>query len=124
MDANELITAFVHEFDAPVPDLDRVASYFTEDAVYHNIPMAPVRGARAIKEALTPMLTSMPSAGWELLHQVASDHVVMNERIDRFTVGGRTIAIPVVGVFEVRDGKITAWRDYFDLAMFQKQLAG
>jgi limonene-1,2-epoxide hydrolase len=32
--------------------------------------------------------------------------------------------LPVAGVFEVRDGKIAAWRDYFDLATFTKQLGG
>ena len=38
-------------------------------------------------------------------------------------MGGKTIAIPVTGVFQVRDGKIAAWRDYFDLKQFQAQLA-
>jgi limonene-1,2-epoxide hydrolase len=33
----------------------------------------------------------------------------------RRTDGGE-LALPVMGVFEVRDGRIAAWRDYFDLA--------
>ncbi len=28
-----------------------------------------------------------------------------------------------MGAFELRDGKICAWRDYFDLAQFQRQMA-
>ena len=36
-------------------------------------------------------------------------------------LGGKDIALPVAGVFEVRDGKIAAWRDYFDLATWQRQ---
>jgi len=47
--------------------------------------------------------------------------VVLTERV-RFVVGGKEIALPVAGVFEVRDGKIAAWRDYFDMASYQQQL--
>jgi len=46
----------------------------------------------------------------------------MNERVDRFKIGDKLVAIPVTGVFEVRAGKIAAWRDYFDLATWQNQL--
>ncbi|MEX0783879.1 MAG: limonene-1,2-epoxide hydrolase family protein [Dehalococcoidia bacterium] len=121
---NDTITAFVREFDAAEPDADKLASYFTEDAVYHNIPMQPVNGREAIKAALGGMKAMMLSAGWEVIHQVADGDVVMNERIDRFTVQGRPVEVEVMGVFELRDGKIAAWRDYFDLAGFQKSMAG
>jgi limonene-1,2-epoxide hydrolase len=36
---------------------------------------------------------------------------------------GQWLDLPVMGVFEVKDGKIAAWRDYFDAQMFEKQLA-
>jgi limonene-1,2-epoxide hydrolase len=49
--------------------------------------------------------------------------VVMNERTDRFKIGPKWVEAPVMGIFELRDGKIAAWRDYFDLAGFQKQMA-
>jgi limonene-1,2-epoxide hydrolase len=39
-------------------------------------------------------------------------------------MGEKWIEIPLTGVFEVKNGKIALWRDYFDLAMFQKSLAG
>ena len=64
----------------------------------------------------------MQSAGWEVKHQVAGGDVVMNERVDRFKVGGKDVSVRVVGVFELRGGKIAAWRDYFDLAEFQNQM--
>jgi limonene-1,2-epoxide hydrolase len=47
--------------------------------------------------------------------QVASDTTVLNERTDRFGVKGKWSGVDVAGVFEVRDGKITLWRDYFDM---------
>ena len=33
---------------------------------------------------------------------------------------GNTVELPVTGVFEVVDGKITAWRDYFDMSALVK----
>jgi limonene-1,2-epoxide hydrolase len=38
-------------------------------------------------------------------------------------VGDKTIALPVMGAFEVDDdGKITAWRDYFDMQQWTSQM--
>jgi len=31
--------------------------------------------------------------------------------------------LPVMGTLTVEDGKITVWRDYFDLTSFERQLA-
>jgi limonene-1,2-epoxide hydrolase len=42
--------------------------------------------------------------------------------VDRFIFGDRALSIPVMGAFEIRDGKISAWRDYFDMASFTRQL--
>lgn len=40
---------------------------------------------------------------------------VMNERFDHVTLdGGRPAAVRICGVFEIKDGQIKAWRDYFD----------
>ena len=41
----------------------------------------------------------------------------MNERTDHITRDGKTTALPLMGVFEVRDGKIALWKDYFDVGM-------
>jgi limonene-1,2-epoxide hydrolase len=47
--------------------------------------------------------------------QVANGTTVLNERTDRFGKGGTWVSVAVAGVFEVRDGRITLWRDYFDM---------
>ena len=49
--------------------------------------------------------------------------VVLTERVDVFELPDKTIELPVMGTFEVRDGKIAAWRDYFDLQQYMNQLA-
>ena len=117
----DVVTAFMAEFDAEHPDPEALIAYFTEDAVYHNMPMAPAEGAEAVAEALKGV-SQMTSRGWEVLHQAANGDVVLNERVDRFLMGDKEVSVQVCGVFELRDGKIARWRDYFDMASFQKQM--
>lgn len=120
-DAATIVSAFMAEFDAEHPDPDTLASYFTDDAVYHNMPMAPAEGIEAVKAALAGV-SQMTSRGWEVLHQAADGNVVLNERIDRFDMGGTEVAVQVMGIFEIREGKIARWRDYFDMPSFQNQI--
>ncbi|MGH9080662.1 MAG: limonene-1,2-epoxide hydrolase family protein [Acidimicrobiales bacterium] len=44
--------------------------------------------------------------------------------MDTFHVGEKVASLPVMGTFEIRDGKISAWRDYFDLAQITAMLSG
>ena len=117
----EVVTAFIREWDVEHPDVDTLASYFTDDAVYHNMPMAPSEGIEAVREALAGV-AGLTSRGWEIVYQAVNGDVVLNERVDRFHMRGKEVAGQVCGVFEVRDGKIARWRDYFDVAAFQAQL--
>ena len=117
----EVVTAFMNEFDAEHPDAGALIAYFTEDAVYHNMPMEPAVGIEAVGEALKGV-SQMTSRGWEVVHQAANGDVVLNERVDRFLMGDKEVAVLVCGVFELREGKIARWRDYFDLASFQAQM--
>ena len=103
---------FVHP-----PDPEELASYFTEDAVYHNIPMAAVQGRAAIKEFIAGFLAAFDGIDFQIHRQVSDGAVVMNERTDvMHRKGGGEVPLPVMGVFEVVDGQIAAWRDYFDMA--------
>jgi limonene-1,2-epoxide hydrolase len=99
------------------PDPEALAGYFTEDAVYHNIPMAAVQGREAIKEFIAGFLAAFDGIDFQIHRQVSDDRVVMNERTDvMHRKGGGEVPLPVMGVFEVVDGRIAAWRDYFDMA--------
>ena len=46
----------------------------------------------------------------------------MTERVDVFSLPGKTFELPVMGAFEVSDGKINAWRDYFDINQFTSRM--
>lgn len=52
----------------------------------------------------------------DVVNLLSEGRVVMVERVDYLAAPDRTISVPMAGVFEVRDGQITAWRDYFDLS--------
>ena len=67
--------------------------------------------------------TSPPSPSSVRSARRGTGSTVLTERVDRFLMNGQPIALPVMGTFEVRGGKIAAWRDYFDLADYQRQLA-
>jgi limonene-1,2-epoxide hydrolase len=112
---DELVTEFCKKWLSADPD--ELASYFTEDAVYHNIPMEPVHGRQAIKEFIAGFTAGFDGIDFRVHRQISDGNVVMNERTDvmRRKDGGQ-IPLPVTGVFEVVDGRIGAWRDYFDLA--------
>lgn len=115
----QTVEAFMAAFmDAwPVGDAARVASFFSDDAAYHNGPLAPVRGRSAIRATVAEFMALGGAVDVEVVHVVDDGPLVMIERVDRFTTAdGGSGALPVAGVFEVRDGLITAWRDYFDLA--------
>ncbi|MFI5351870.1 MAG: limonene-1,2-epoxide hydrolase family protein [Candidatus Binatales bacterium] len=103
-------------------NLDEIMGYFTDDAVYHNIPMPPAKGKDAIRATISSFLPMATAVEFKILKSLAAGNVVMNERVDIFQMGPKRIELPVAGVFEVNGGKIAAWRDYFDLAMWTKQM--
>ena len=115
-DPDALVTQFCAAW--PRMDADELASYFTEDGVYHNIPMEPAVGRAAVHDLLRGLGTMISAIRFEVHRQVTSGSVVMNERTDHITMGDRVVALPVVGVFEIDNGRIRAWRDYFDMAQF------
>jgi limonene-1,2-epoxide hydrolase len=95
-------------------DTERILECFTEDAVYHSVPLSPIVGKEAIG-AFVRRFEGVPPGRLVVHHQVATDQVVMNERTDTITRNGVLVELPICGVFEIRDGRISAWREYFDL---------
>lgn len=121
MDAKDTVSKFCAA--AARRDTKELGAYFTDDAVYHNIPIAPVTGRDAIVATLEQFIAPATSVEFEMLAIASTGNVVLTERIDRFVMNGKTIAIPVMGTFELTaDGKITAWRDYFDMQQFMSQM--
>jgi limonene-1,2-epoxide hydrolase len=118
----KLVTDFCQSWSRK--NVEDILSYLTDDIFYHNIPMEPMVGKAAVRKFVEPFLKDAESAVFEIKHTTSAGNVVMNERVDRFVMGPKKIELPVAGVFEVRNGKIAAWRDYFDLESFTKQTGG
>ncbi|MEE3330188.1 MAG: limonene-1,2-epoxide hydrolase family protein [Myxococcota bacterium] len=112
----------------PSMDVDKIMSFFSDDAVYTNIPIEPANeGVEAIRKTIEGFIGMAKRIEFVVHHCTEnSDGVVMNERTDRFLLandsGERWAEAPVMGIFEIRDGKISAWRDYFDMAMFMSAM--
>jgi limonene-1,2-epoxide hydrolase len=100
--------------------IDTLLTFFTDDALYHNMPMEPVTGKDGIREVMN-LFVPAEDLEAEVLNLAVRGNVVFTERVDRMTIGGKRVVLPCAGVFEIRDGKIAAWRDYFDLATWQRQ---
>ena len=105
-------------------DIDELLGYFTEDAIYHNIPVDPAKGHDAIRAVMMLFVPMSKEITFEIKHLAEEGNVVLTERIDRFVMEGGTIELPVMGVFEVQGGKIKAWRDYFDMQQYMSQIPG
>ena len=118
-DAKQVVRDFCTAWESL--DQERILAAFTDDAVYHNMPMAAATGKEAIAGVLTMILGQAKSAKFEIKHIVADGDTVLTERVDTFMMGDKKIALDVMGTFELRDGKIAAWRDYFDMAQWTKQ---
>jgi limonene-1,2-epoxide hydrolase len=104
-------------------DPDKIAEFFTDDAVYHNIPMDPLTGRDTIKSFIAGFAGGAEQIDFRVRNIVASGDVVLTERVDVFVMPSGKVELPVMGTFEVRDGKIAAWRDYFDMKQFMDQMS-
>ncbi|MHB1787052.1 MAG: limonene-1,2-epoxide hydrolase family protein [Acidimicrobiales bacterium] len=118
----EFIATFIAAW--PEGDATKLGSFFSEDAIYHNMPLEPIRGRGAVLAALAAFMGMGGQVGVDITHLVADGAIVMTERVDHFIGTETTISLPVMGIFEVHDGAITAWRDYFDLNQFTSQRPG
>jgi limonene-1,2-epoxide hydrolase len=123
MTPDEVVTALVRACEAR--DMDAVLSLVSDDIEYDNVPIGPVHGPDGVRSVLSGGVTAAAEqVEWVVHRQVAAGSTVMNERTDRFLVDGRWIEIPIAAVFEVHDGRVTLWRDYFDLETYRRQRQG
>ena len=113
-DAEKVVREFCDAFAAH--DAEALRPYFADDVVYHNIPMDAVVGVDDTVAFLTGFMGMCDKIEFDILNLAVRGDVVLTERVDTFTLGQKTAPLPVMGTIEVRDGKICAWRDYFDLA--------
>lgn len=109
-----IITAMTNAM--AVKDYDAALPLFTDDCVYENMPMGAVTGPAGVRAVLEPFFAPTIENQFIILRTAVNGTTVFVERLDRHRLATGWVELPVTGVFEIRDGKIALWRDYFDLA--------
>ena len=117
----DLVRRFCAAWSQSKLDIPTILTFFTDDAVYHNMPIQPIQGKDAIKGVIEQFMTPFERCDWQVLRIAAAGDTVLTERVDRFLAADKNVELPVMGAFEIRDGKIAAWRDYFDLGAWTRQ---
>jgi len=106
-------------------DLDAVSEFFTEDGIYHDIPVPtdPTVGREGIRKKLELVANATDRLEMQLSSVIGEGDTVMTERVEiwHFPTGERP-RLPVMSIFEMKDGRIAAWREYWDLNMLMSQL--
>ncbi|MEZ5219528.1 MAG: limonene-1,2-epoxide hydrolase family protein [Ilumatobacteraceae bacterium] len=114
----QVVEAFLEAFAAM--DFERALPYLADDCEYTNVPMGTVRGHEGVREVLGPFFAPILENEFVLTRTAADGPVVFVERLDRHRLNHGWRELPVTGVFEVHDGRIAVWRDYFDLVTASK----
>jgi len=115
-DPKTVVTGFLQALEEL--DIDRALGFVAIDIVYQNVPLPAARGLSAVEKQLRTM--ARYGSGFEArTHHIAADGpIVLTERTDVLRRGSWEAEFWVCGTFEVRDGRIVLWRDYFDWTTF------
>lgn len=110
----EVVAAFIKAFEAM--DFDAALSFIAPECEYTNVPMGSAKGPKGVRSVLEPFFAPIDENDFVIHRKAVEGKVVFYERLDRHRLGDSWRELPVIGVFEVEDGLITLWREYFDLA--------
>lgn len=115
--AREMIAAW------KAADWRKVGDLFAEKGVLHSMMIEPVVGREAIYQRIAALGKGAPGGVvLDVAHMGVIDGLVFIERTDRFVYNGKSGAVPVVGVLDIRDGKVQAWREYYDRAELLREM--
>jgi limonene-1,2-epoxide hydrolase len=108
-----VVNAFMNAMEKM--DFDLGVTYVADDLEYINSPGTAVRGPDGVRAVLEPFFAPIEENEFVVLREVVDGNMVVLERLDRHRVPQGWFELPVTGVFEVKDGKISYWREYFDV---------
>ncbi|MBL8717584.1 MAG: nuclear transport factor 2 family protein [Myxococcales bacterium] len=119
-ESQAIVETFLRELEAG--HNEAALALLADDVVYENVPFPPARGKVATEKMLRQFLTLFDTFQVTMHAIAARDGVVLTERTDVLSGKVFHLDIWVCGTFEVRDGKITVWRDRFDLVQTTTKL--
>ena len=104
-------------------DQARILDLLDDAAVWENVPIEVLSGKPAIARKLAAVFAAVKAIDWQMLDIAQSaTGAVLTERLDVIDLGDRHVSLRIMGIFELHGGRITAWRDYFDLAQYRQQM--
>lgn len=111
IDNDTLVRDFLTAFNAQ--DADALAPFLTDDIVFTAYGDRPVEGRDAVLGLWKNILASFGQVRFETVHQAVNGDVVIAEQVHGLALpGGKLAPIMNMAIYELRDGKIAAWRDY------------
>lgn len=103
-------------------DYDTALKLVSHNCEYANPPpVGTVHGPAGIRSVLEPFFAPTLENEFKVLRDAGTGPIVFTERLDRHRLADKWVELPVTGVFEVHDGLITLWHDYFDAATIMSQ---
>jgi limonene-1,2-epoxide hydrolase len=113
-----IVRAFADAWDRL--DFATILALLAPGIRYENGPLPVLVGHRAVGDYLQGA-GPFEACRWDLISIAENGTRVLTERVDHLWVRGKAIRLPVMGVFDVQQGLILHWRDYFDLASYRAQ---
>jgi limonene-1,2-epoxide hydrolase len=115
----DIVTTFLKAMEQG--DFAAALNLVSADCAYINPPpFEPAKGPAGIQAVLQPFFAPVLENQFDLLRMAADGATVFVERLDRHRLADKWVELPVTGVFTVKDGLVTYWRDYFDVATLMK----
>lgn len=103
-------------------DYETALGFVSAACEYTNPPpIGTVHGPTGMRAVLEPFFSPTLENEFRVLREAAAGPVVIFERLDRHRLHDKWVELPVTGVFEVHDGLITYWRDYYDASTILSQ---
>ncbi|MAU82000.1 limonene-1,2-epoxide hydrolase family protein [Gordonia sp. Z-3] len=117
----DIVTTFLD--DLARSDTAAALENVDENIAYTNVSLPTVHGKRKVAGIFSGMdRYSWAGFNYRMVNVTADGPVVLTERVDELRFGPVVMQFWVCGRFEVREGRITVWRDYFDYYDMTKAL--
>ncbi|MCV7381268.1 terpene synthase [Mycobacterium alsense] len=125
-ETEQLVLDFLHAAYGEHMDVEAMTALMTDDFAWQlHVPLSPVvvgrDAARAELEKHNSLSTGMID-GSEIRTIVSNGDTVVIERVDVNAMNGVAVTFHVTAIFEVRDGAIAHWREYWDTSHVAQQL--
>jgi limonene-1,2-epoxide hydrolase len=107
------------------PDVNKIISMFAEDGVWQLwVPAGPTfKGRAALRSEIDRQCGFSTHMHCGITKIISSGQIVVTERVDHFTMHGIRVEHALMAIYEIdADGKVAAWREYFDTADIGRQL--